>query len=283
MVLDDLHRADEASLRLLAYLSETLWPAPIGMIVTYRTTEVPPAAPAAGVIASLARGPGSRRCELGGLSEQSVAQWLRAAGVAHVDASDLHERTGGNPLFIAESIRLFAAGAPPGMPLHSIREVIGERLAPLPPDCRETLEVASVLGREFEYPPLAAALRVSPDRAVAALDPAVEARLVSPEGTRAGAYRFAHTLIRDAVEEQLSPSRRAQLHARVFAALRDTGWGQAADLAHHAVQARPRVSDEVAGSTTMVPHSGARGPAAPGAISTMHGAPPNGSASRITF
>ena len=47
------------------------------------------------------------------------------------------------------------------------------------------------------------------------------------------------------MEEQIAPSRRAELHARVFAALRDTGWGQAADLAHHAVLARPAVSDEV--------------------------------------
>jgi predicted ATPase len=231
VVVDDLHRADEASLRLLAYLGETLWPVPLGMIVTYRDTEVPSASLAAGVIAGLARGEGSRRCALGGLSEQSVAQWLRAAGIDDVDAGGLHARTGGNPLFISESIRLFAGGSPPGTPLRSVSEVIRERLAPLPADCRQALEVAAVLGRDFEYPPLAAALRVSPARAVAALDPAVTARLVSPEGTRAGAYRFVHTLIRDAVEEQLAPSRRAQLHARVFAALRDTGWGQPSDLA----------------------------------------------------
>jgi len=246
MVIDDLHRADEASLRLLAYLSETIWPVPIGMIVTYRTTEVPPGSLAASVIASLAHGGRSRPCELGGLSEQSVAQWLRAAGVHGVDVGDLHARTGGNPLFISESIRLLAAGAPPGTPLRSVGEVIRERLAPLPADCRETLEVASILGRDFDYPPLAAAMRVSPAGAVAALDPAVHARLVCPDGARAGAYRFVHTLIRDAVEEQLAPSRRAHLHARVFAALRDVGWGQPADLAHHAVQARPEVSDEVA-------------------------------------
>ena len=198
------------------------------------------------MIASLAHGGASRPCELGGLSEQSVAQWLRAVGVEDVDAGDLHARTGGNPLFISESIRLLAAGSQPGTPLRSVGEVIRERLAPLPADCRETLEVASVLGRDFDYPPLAAALQVSPARAVAALDPAVHARLVCPDGARAGAYRFVHTLIRDAVEEQLAPSRRAQLHARVFAALRDTGWGQLSDLAHHAVQARPDVSDEVA-------------------------------------
>jgi len=246
VVIDDLHRADEASLRLLAYLSETLWPAPIGMIVTYRDTEVPPASLVASVAAGLARGPDSRRCELTGLSQDSVAQWLDAAGLAGVDAGGLHARTGGNPLFISESIKLLTDGSRPDAPLRSVAEVIRERLAPLPPACREALEVASVLGRDFEYPPLAAALQISPAAAVAALDPAVSARLVSPVGVRGGAYRFVHTLIRDAIEEQLAPSRRADLHARAFTALRDTGWGQPADLAHHAVQGRPGVSDQTA-------------------------------------
>ena len=56
VVIDDLHRADEASLRLLAYLSETLWPASIGLVVTYRDTEVPPAS----LIANVAARPGPR-------------------------------------------------------------------------------------------------------------------------------------------------------------------------------------------------------------------------------
>jgi len=246
VVIDDLHRADEASLRLLAYLSETLWPAPVGLVVTCRDTEVPPGSLTADVVGSLARGPGRRRCELTGLSPASVARWLAAAGLDGVDPAGLHARTGGNPLFIAESIQLLADGSRPDTPLRSVREVIRERLAPLPPGCREALEVASVLGRDFEYPPLAAALRVSPAAAVAALDPAVNARLIGPVAERAGAYRFVHTLIRDAVEEQLAPSRRAALHARAFTALRDTGWGQPADLAHHAAHGRPGVADAVA-------------------------------------
>src|ERR1700758_5615984 len=133
VVVDDLHRADEASLRLLAYLSETLWPAPLGLIVTYRDTEVPPGSLAEGVIAGLARARGSARCELGGLSEQSVARWLDAAGVAGVDASDLHARTGGNPLFISESIRLFAAGSPARTPARTPGGVDVGGPAPGPP------------------------------------------------------------------------------------------------------------------------------------------------------
>ena len=56
VIIDDLHRADEASLHLLAYLSETLWPAPVGLIVTYRDTEVPPVSLTADIVAGLARG-----------------------------------------------------------------------------------------------------------------------------------------------------------------------------------------------------------------------------------
>jgi DNA-binding CsgD family transcriptional regulator len=246
VVIDDLHRADEASLRLLAYLGEALWPAPVGIIIAYRDTEVTPESLAASVLAGLARRPGSCRCELGGLGQDDVARWLGGAGVAGIDAADLYARTGGNPLFISETIRLLSDGSRPGTLLRTVTEVIRERLAPLAPACREALEVAAVLGRDFEYPPLAAALRVSPASAVAALDPAVSARLVRPDESRAGAYRFVHALIRDAVEEQIPPSRRARLHALAFAALRDTGWGEASDLARHAVQGRPEISDEVA-------------------------------------
>jgi hypothetical protein len=45
--------------------------------------------------------------------------------------------TGGNPLFIAESIRLVREGARSGAPLRSVQNVIRERLAPLPGDCRD--------------------------------------------------------------------------------------------------------------------------------------------------
>lgn len=142
MVIDDLHRADEASLRLLAYLSETLWPAAIGLIVTWRDTEVTASSLTAGVIASLARAAGSRRCDLTGLSQDSLAEWLAAAGLAHVDAGDLHARTGGNPLFVSESIQLLADGSRPGAPLRGVGEVIRERLAPLPSACRDALGLA---------------------------------------------------------------------------------------------------------------------------------------------
>ncbi len=246
VVIDDLHRADEASLLLLSYLADVLWPAPIGLVGTYRDTELPATATAARVVAQLARAPGASRHALGGLDRNAVRTWLQRAGIHGVDATQLHDRTDGNPLFLAESIQLIMAGTPAVGGLHSVGDVIRERLAPLSVIAREALEVAAVLGRDFDYAPLSTALRTSPAAAVAALDESVAARLVDADPTRAGTYRFVHALVRDAVEDQLTPSRGADLHARSFGALRDTGWGQPADVAHHALRARSVLGDRVA-------------------------------------
>ena len=39
IVLDDVHRADEMSLRLLAFVADQIWPAPLGLVVAYRNEE----------------------------------------------------------------------------------------------------------------------------------------------------------------------------------------------------------------------------------------------------
>jgi hypothetical protein len=93
-----------------------------------------------------------------------------------------------------------------------------------------------VLGRDFDHAVLAAAMRPSPEIALEALDAAVAAGLSAAD--RAISFRFVHDVVRDAVASQLPPSRRAAAHHAVFSALRTTGWGQASDLAHHAIQAR---------------------------------------------
>ena len=158
VVIDDLHRADEASLRLLAYLSETLWPAPIAMVVAYWDTEVPPASLTANVVAGRPAVPAAAAASWPGSAWTAWPDgWARRVWTASTRRTCTRAR--GNPLFISESIQLLSGGSRPDAPLRSVGEVIRERLAPLPADCREALEVASVLGRDFEYPPLAAARR----------------------------------------------------------------------------------------------------------------------------
>jgi len=111
IVLDDVHRADDVSMRLLGFVADQIWPARIGFIVTYRANEVADG-PRGSVITGLAAHRRTLSMILQGLGVDEVGQWLRHE---HFDAADLntaelHARTGGNPLFMSEMARLMQVG-----------------------------------------------------------------------------------------------------------------------------------------------------------------------------
>ena len=74
-------------------------------------------------------------------------------------AEAVWRETEGNPFFVTEVVRLFDSGewsASSGDRLlairipESIRDVVGQRLDRLTPECNELLAVAAVVGREFD-------------------------------------------------------------------------------------------------------------------------------------
>ena len=199
IVLDDVHRADEMSLRLLAFVTDQIWPAPLGLIVAYRDEES-----TGGVWQTVLPGiSASRRTvtlTLTGLDVGDVAEWLRRHRICAREKmpAELRERSGGNPLFLTEMVRLISLGRGDQIP-PSVLELMGSRVAVLPTPTRAALEMAAVLGRDFGYPALAAALHRSPFTIVQDLEPAVEAGVLVRDAARQGGYRFSHVLIREAV------------------------------------------------------------------------------------
>ena len=99
-----------------------------------------------------------------------------------------------------------------GIP-DGLREVIGRRLDRLSPSANEVLQTAAVVGRDFDF--VVIEQLVARDRAelLAALDEAVDARLVYEAGV--ARYTFAHALVRAALYDELRPTRRAHMHERV--------------------------------------------------------------------
>jgi hypothetical protein len=87
---------------------------------------------------------------------QDVAEYLEltASEIASSElAADLYAETEGNPLFVAETVRLLSLeGVTPelggtvrvAIP-QSVRDVISRRLGHLSPDCNHSLTLASVL------------------------------------------------------------------------------------------------------------------------------------------
>ena len=189
-------------------------------------------------------------CELRGLEPAEVGRYVELATghpPSEAEALALHERTGGNPLFLRE---VLAVGDPVarggGSPVwigpvaRRLEAAIGRNLEVLSPRCRETLRVAAVIGRDFALRPLAAATGRDTAAVLADLTEAVAAR-VCEEAAAQGRFRFAHGLIPEVIYASLAPSERTQLHALVGEALAQHYAGDEdshlAELAHHFAKA----------------------------------------------
>jgi tetratricopeptide (TPR) repeat protein len=240
VVLDDLQWADEASLRLLDAVVRQLPTVPVVVLGTYRDTE-----PEADRLDELVAA--ERRLQLCGLSSRDLLPAMAELTGETLDpelAVALHRRTGGNPFFAAESVRLLRAegrlalggGGRPPLP-DSVRAVIERRLARLPADTCDLLGAAALVGAESDVG-LLGALSGRPATEVAALlEPAVRARLLTIEQDR---YRFVHALVTETVNRQLTPTQRLAWHERAGSLLSvgaARGNASAAGAAHHLLAA----------------------------------------------
>jgi DNA-binding CsgD family transcriptional regulator len=227
LVLEDLHWAGSTALQLLGYLVEQTADARILLLASHRTTAPDRSRPLAQAMAPLYRLDGVRRLDLAGLDAEDITDYLiRGSGVpasrAPGYAAVLRDQTGGNPFFLRELWRdLASRGGPAALRRagfqapESVRQTIETRLDRLAAPHREVLELAAVIGEEFDSTMLVAASDWAHDTTLEALDAAVDSGLVEAAPGPEGSFRFPHALARQAVLGLLSSSRRAHEHARV--------------------------------------------------------------------
>ena len=233
VVLEDLHLADASSVALLRHVATTLGEARVLLVVTHR--------PGDALLAGLEHDARCERIMLRGLGEEDVRRLLPPGEEAA--AAVVHRRTGGNPFFARELVRLLEAEgggaerleAVPG----SVRDVVARRLEALTAPARGVLESGAVLGRPFGIGTVARLAGGSPADAADAVDEAVAAELLVDAPGRPGRHDFAHDIVRDAVYGRLARRERTRLHAAAAALLREGGGGDvtAADVAHHSLLA----------------------------------------------
>jgi DNA-binding SARP family transcriptional activator len=222
VVLDDLHRADVNSVRLLAHLAESVPASHLLVAVSYRTGE---AETLTETSAALARA-GTLRIELDGLNIQDtrmLAGTLLHREISNSTAEALWARTEGNPFFLRELIKLLTSERrleqPDTVPVPlPVREVVLRRIAQLPATAAELLSVAAIAGRHFDIDVVAETASVEIDTALEVLDAAVAAGLIVEDQQRLGWFRFTHVLIAEALCETTGRLRRARLHSQIGAA-----------------------------------------------------------------
>ncbi|MFI9597170.1 AAA family ATPase [Nonomuraea sp. NPDC052265] len=246
IVIDDLHAADPASLRLLEFAARQTWFERLLLIGTYRDAEVEPVDhPLRDLLSPLVAKATS--ITLTGLDQAGVGA-LMARTAGHDPPADLvaevHVRTGGNPFFVEQTARLWRSGGSATAVAPGVRDALLRRLSLLPRPVSELLPAAAVLGREFHRQVLAATVAAPVAHVDRLLDLAVIARLVVTKG--GGRFAFVHDLVRETLYDAVADVR--DLHAAVVRAL-DGSPGLArrmlpSDLAGHAYLAGDRVAPE---------------------------------------
>ncbi len=254
LLLDDLHAADPGSLVLLRFVAREIRELRVLIVGTYREVEAARRKDIAPVFGELARD--SRAVPLRGLAPRDVARFVEVGFDVTPTAtmtSALHRATGGNPFFLDEVLRVLAAEGrldendTPAAEAFRIPErvqaAVQRRLALVSADARATLEVAAVLGSEFDVGVLAAAAECSVDATVRTLDEALRVEIVRRRPGVPGRYRFAHDLLRESVYAAPGTARTTVLHRRIADVLEERYRGDPephlAELAYHFCVAAP--------------------------------------------
>lgn len=239
VVLDDLHSADPASLRLLEFAAQHAWFERLLLIGTYRDVEVEaPGHPLQQLILPLVSR-ASATLTLTGLGRDEVGALMavttgREPTPQLVD--EVHGRTGGNPFFVEQTARLWHSGSPVSTIPPGVREAVRQRLSLLPDAVVSLLTAAAVLGREFRRQVLAVVHGSPVPQVERLLESAIVARVVVPRPS--GSYAFAHDLLRETLYASLGDADTRRRHAAAVRALdAHDGLGDAVrpgDLARHA-------------------------------------------------
>lgn len=271
LVLEDLHWSDVSTLDLISYVARRQRAAHLMVIGTYLPSElIASRHPLKTIKQELAA---RRQCEelpLEYLTREAVEQHLASRFPGNRFPPELvaliHERTDGNPLFMANTIdhliheQLIAEhedgwqltapidAVKLGVP-DSIRQLIETQVDRLEARDRRILEAASVAGTEFS------ALAVSAALIDDLADVEIRCEELSrrhqfirecgaqllPNGHAVGRFGFVHAVYRHVLYDRMSASRRMHLHYRI--GLRDEeSYGEraheiAAELAMHFEQA----------------------------------------------
>ena len=215
VIFEDAHWADPGSLALLEFLAGVISGQRLMLLVTARDDAV-----------SLPTSAGVRRLALAGLDQDATATLVRhivglEAGADYI--AEVHRRTGGNPFFTSEVARLqVSRGTPTGPIPPGVRQLLEHRLARLPQESFDLLQVASVVGSP--HLGILAGVTGMPEADIVTLlhEPATAGVVV--------ADAFAHELMRETLYLGMSPSRRAALHRQVAEHMQGAG---PAELARH--------------------------------------------------
>ena len=255
LVFEDLHWADSASLEMLGALLPMTENAPVMFLFLLRPNKTDPSWT---FYESLSRLQGAvSTIELQPLDESAsralVANLLEIEDLPEGVRALILQKAEGNPFYVEEVIRSLLDQKlvlRDGERWRATREisniaipdtlagVITARLDRLDEESKRTAQTASVLGRDFEYAPLADLYDAAPT-----LEPSLDTlqarELVRPKRDAAlRAYLFKHALTQETAYNSMLMAKRRALHKRAAAYLVEHNPERVNDIARHWLDAQ---------------------------------------------
>jgi len=239
LVIEDLHWIDSASEELLTKIIDCEAKLRLLVLTTRRPEYTPPWLDCSVVtklrLEALPAGD-IRRLVQGRLGVEVLPEAL---------ARQVTEKAEGNPLFAEEiisyltergiirtTVEFDASVLAAALPL-SLQSLLTGRVDRLAPSDRDLLQVASIIGRQFD-PELLAVVLPETENVEARLAAMQSFDLIHPKGTN---YEFKHALVRDALYQSLLSGARTATHAKIAGEIERRSGNRLTEvaeiLAHH--------------------------------------------------
>ena len=241
LAVEEIQWANPTTLELISYLAQRIRQSPILLVFTYRANEVERGTPLDLLLQDLRRADTVHTLTIPPLTREQVGIYLRVAlgreRLPNWLIDSFHLTTGGNPLFIEETLKVLAAEgqvaewhehdssfwltiSQPGMRLQlpqSVLAIAERRLQTLPDQEKTILTTAAVFGPEFSFDLLQDVTKLDEEDLIDSVDWLLTARLIEelPIVDGEDRYRFTEESLRQALLNTISRRRLRLLHRRI--------------------------------------------------------------------
>ncbi|MGG7465470.1 helix-turn-helix transcriptional regulator [Plantibacter sp. YIM 135347] len=234
LVVEDLHWADGATLRLLSFLVRVLQCDRVMILLTYRSDDVPRGHPVRGFLTELDRTRRVARHEVGRLTRAQVrrqAAMILGATPSEASLESVYTRSEGVPFFVEELLGIDESCSGAELP-DTLRELLLARYERLEPQTQQVLRLISAGGVCVEHELIERVFPADADALELAVREAVSAGVLVIDDR---AYAFRHALVREAIHADLLPGERSRFHTAFAQAIESAPADApvAAEIAHH--------------------------------------------------
>lgn len=237
VAIEDLHWSDSSTRDLVSFVTNGLVDERVLFVATYRSDELHRRHPLRRWIVDMKRRAITTELALAPLTEEGIAAMLAAMdrrGSSPRFLANLAARTQGNPLFAEEL--LAAAGSGTGSVPTTVRDLVLTRFETLSPQTQAVLRLISASGPPLDHRVIAAASGLPAEAVTRWLREAHDHNVLMFDSDKR--ITFRHSLMREAIYEDLLPGESEKLHADLARALtaeepQPSDPLRAVEIAHH--------------------------------------------------